>query len=97
MPPALKTIVDPSGTDLMNAFSAAETSVAPLASIEDGTLTVRVVTGAAERAGAGRGKATMSRGRGRGGRKADDRAVVARVRLDRIGAADSAPGSAGIE
>ena len=46
MPPALKTIVDPSGTDLMNALSAAETSLAPLASIEDGTLTVRVVTGA---------------------------------------------------
>ncbi len=30
----------------MNALSAAETSLAPVASIEVGTLTVRVVTGA---------------------------------------------------
>src|SRR5664279_4839425 len=37
VPPALKTIVDPSGVALMNALSAAEASLDPVASMEDGT------------------------------------------------------------
>ena len=40
-------MTDPSGWPLMNDWRAEPTSVAPVASIDVGTLTVRVVTGAA--------------------------------------------------
>src|ERR1035437_4047675 len=37
MPPALNTIVEPSGVSLMNALSAAEASLDPVASMKAGT------------------------------------------------------------
>src|SRR5262245_9703700 len=47
VPPALNAIVEPSGTERMNDASAPATSLAPLASIDAGTLTVAPVVGGA--------------------------------------------------
>jgi hypothetical protein len=56
MPPALKTIVESSGVALMNALSATEASLDPVASMEPGTaIPVAVGVGAEVAGGAGVG------------------------------------------